>query len=185
MANNFQKLSKSIIKNSISNDWNIAKLEWNWLDQTYDESGDHDCLCGKRHIKNLCFIKNTNTKKQLIVGIECVKKFDTFDIDLNVLDAAYLLRKNIQSSCGKSVVEYMNENNMLSEWEYLFYINTVNKRKLSKKQLAKRVKVNNRFLNYIKIESLDQRKRLRKAYDLLYSKKIHSRKFNDIIKYYK
>ena len=102
-----------------------------------------------------------------------------------MLDAAYLLRKNRQSSCGNSVVEYMNENNMLSEWEYLFYINTVNKRKLSKKQLAKRVKINNRFLNYIKIESLDQRKRLRKAYDLLYSKKIHSRKFNDIIKYYK
>lgn len=52
--------------------------EWE-LDRIDLGDGSDTCLCSKRGIVNLCYLRNKNTGKVILVGNECVKKFSGED----------------------------------------------------------------------------------------------------------
>lgn len=81
-------LRAEVIKNSQSDDWETAKLEWNVVPHVnYNEEGTH-CTC-THSIKWEYYIENVNNRKQLKIGSHCIKQFDRPDM----LQAVTRLRK--------------------------------------------------------------------------------------------
>lgn len=69
-----KRFEENLINNSISNNVKEALLEWDYVDNYYDDYSD-ECICGKQHIKEICVVKNKINDKVLHIGNECINKF--------------------------------------------------------------------------------------------------------------
>jgi hypothetical protein len=143
-------LFEELIKSSFSKNWNEAQFEWQ-LDSVIDlrNSNEYEsCLCGHFPIKKLCFIKNSKTGAEKIVGSCCAKKFDNDWI--KIFDGIDKIHFYKGESTNYETLEFANKKGYINDWEFSFYLDIIRKRNLSEKQLEYKSKINNKLLLKIK-----------------------------------
>ncbi|MEH6354236.1 hypothetical protein [Pseudomonas sp. 3JA] len=141
-------LTEEILALSQSASWDEAKLEWT-LHNIYEADEFETCLCGHYPIKEICVLQNKKNLNMATVGNCCVKKFIGLPSDL-IFQAVKRVRKDESKSLNLEAINHAYTRGWINEWEYKFSINTMSKRKLSDKQLATRMKVNEKMLNNMK-----------------------------------
>lgn len=140
----FETLREEIIKQSVAKQWEPARSEWSlydiWLS---DEPGV--CLCGHSPIKEMCELENSSNGAHVIVGNCCTQRF----MGLGSADFLTGLRRiceDAEQAMNLELIEHAWSQNWISPWEYRFSIDTKLKRKLSRKQKATRVRINEKVL---------------------------------------
>ena len=128
------RLFECITSLSTSTNWEEAKKEWYLAHieiASPEEVADNEyqCLCGHKHLKELCYIKNKKNGKEVLVGNCCVKKF------LN-LESDPIFRAVKKGKVNIATVDYAFKRGIITEWERGFLKSTIRKRKLSFKQSA-------------------------------------------------
>ncbi|QTL93338.1 hypothetical protein [Aeromonas jandaei] len=137
------KLTKAIIELSVANQWASAKQEWS-LDQVYEADEPMTCLCGHFPIIEICSIKNKINGVSADVGNCCVKKFMELPSD-KIFQAVKRVRKDSTKSLNEVAIEHGYSKRWITEWEKDFYLDIMNKRKLTEKQIAKKKEINELF----------------------------------------
>lgn len=157
-------LTSEIVKLSVSEYWDSAKLEWNF-EYAYQSEDSQTCLCGHFPIRNICVIVNSNNKNQTEVGNCCVNKFFGIDQGNKIFSALNRLKGDLRKSLPAEVIEYLNIKKIITKYEYDFYMDTLRKRKLSVKQMEVRKKINQKFLDFTSYkadETLSKKNRMLK-----------------------
>lgn len=142
------KLTKGIIELSKSNKWDIAKLEWD-LNKIYQADEPETCLCGHHPIIEICILINKFNNNLATVGNCCVKKFIGLPSD-KIFQAVKRIGKDEQKSLNAEAIQYGKNKKWLNNWEYDFYMDIMRKRKLSPKQLQKKIQINKKFITNMK-----------------------------------
>lgn len=145
------KLKESILKLSKSQNWEIAKKEWNF-EYAYNSLDAKTCMCGKFPIKNICLIRNTITNELAEVGNLCIDKFLGIEDGRSIFVAIKKITHDINKSISKKALEYYKDKLEMTEKEYNFYNQILRKRKLSYKQLNWKRSLNRRFISLTKCE---------------------------------
>jgi hypothetical protein len=146
------RLTDEIIALSNSKDWDNAKLEWNF-EYAYQNPNFQSCLCGHYPIKNICVIKNLKNSSKTEIGNCCVKKFLGILEGDNFFNSIKKIKIDLSKRMHKDVLYYLYEKKVLNQFEYEFYMDTIRKIKLSEKQLAIRVRINQKFIDFSSNES--------------------------------
>ncbi len=146
MSHNSEALKAHILPLSVSNDFNIARTEWDLVAVEVSDEWDN-CPCGQ-DIKEHCFIRNRLTGRQTYVGNICINRF--MQISTGTLFAGLKrIADNLDANANDDVIEYAYKNGYLySEKEYTFLKQTKNKRILYPRQLDWKRKINRRILNH-------------------------------------
>jgi hypothetical protein len=138
------KLTEEILARSHGTIWIAAKLEWT-LEHVYEADEPETCLCGHFPIIEICELRNKFNGNSATVGNCCVKKFIGLPSDL-IFQAVKRVRKDIEKSLNEQAIRHAWEKGWINEWEYKFSLDTMRKRGLSQKQMATRIKVNEKML---------------------------------------
>lgn len=128
------RLPEAIIEMSESKTWEEAKLEWSLSYIEYAEDaevaeGVYSCLCGKEHLRELCYIVNGYNGKTALVGNKCIKKFMDHIQDM---DSVFYAIKN--KKLNKDIIEYAKEQKIISSRQYAFLSKWARKRNLDENQ---------------------------------------------------
>ena len=134
------QLTTEIVALSQSQHWNTAKHEWE-LEEIYEVDEPDTCLCGHFPIKELCILKNAINQNHVVVGNCCVKKFIGLPSD-KIFQAIKRIKKDNEKSLNKIALDYAYYKKLVNNWEYNFYLDILHKRKLSMKQLQKKIQIN-------------------------------------------
>jgi hypothetical protein len=139
-------ISALLLKSSIPNmnNYPLAKKEWK-LESISEGVGT--CACGKTPIKQLCLLRNTLSGFSLIVGSTCVEKY--LEIDCKYLYKDIELAKKNKFVSNKTL-EFAIESLVINTWEFNFYNDLRKLSRLSEKQKALLMKINNNILKLIK-----------------------------------
>lgn len=140
---NESQLAREIISRSVSNDWASAKTEW-VIDHIYFATYLDCCLCGHSPIREICVLRNTVNGKRARVGNICVKKFMGHDSE-RLFGYFRRVNQSLTSSLSQDAIDYAYDQHWINQWEYDFYCDTIRKRKLSEKQLNKRLQINEKI----------------------------------------
>jgi hypothetical protein len=142
------RLAEEIIALSVANTWAEAKREWA-LVEVYFADEPRRCLCSHYPIIECCVIRNRLNGNEVIVGNCCVKRFRGLP-SAKVFEALKRVIKDRGAALNQAAVEYAHDRGWLSDGERDFYLNTIRPsyrlKGLSPKQLATRVKINERVL---------------------------------------
>lgn len=142
------KLIKEIIALSANNNWDHAKLEWK-LDEVYEVEKPETCLCGHFPIIEVCVLINDVNGEKTLVGNSCVKKFIGLSSD-RIFQAIKRVRKDNTKSLNVEAINYAHEKKWINNWEKEFYSDIMGKRKLTTKQLDKKIQINEKLSNNMK-----------------------------------
>lgn len=147
------KLRQAIFSGSKDQEnWLKAKLEWRVSGIQYQPDGNH-CSCGQR-IKRVVFIKNENTKSELIVGVDCANQFLDFDINEKIFTFLPDLKENNNLPIPGDIITSVFKLGYIFETEIKF-LQQIQKREvssLSEKQRSWREKIVNRLINQLVAE---------------------------------
>jgi len=139
------KLISEIISRSVADQWEEAKQEWT-LKQIYMADEPETCLCGHYPIIECCILGNNQNQNSAMVGNCCVKKFMK-ELGSNIIfQGVKRISKDNSKAPNEALAEYAMRQNWVSDWEYVFLLDTCSKRKLSPKQESKRSEINQRIL---------------------------------------
>ncbi len=141
---NFKQLSQQILALSEASDWETARKEWALVD-IIEADEPETCLCGHYPIIEICEIHNRVTGHSAEVGNVCVKRFLGFRSDL-IFAGVKRVRKDPEKGLNADCIAFFRQRNLLNDWEYGFLQDTMRKRNLSAKQMATRVKINQKIL---------------------------------------
>lgn len=75
----FENLKTAFINNSVSKEYPKCCDEWNYY---MSGMGSENCICGKKNITELHYIKNSLTDSILILGSDCINKYLPSNIPL-------------------------------------------------------------------------------------------------------
>jgi hypothetical protein len=142
------KLIKEIIALSVSDNWDSARLEWKLI-EILEADEPETCICGHFPIIELCELLNIKNKKTVIVGNHCVKKFLGISSD-KIFASVKKIRTDISKAANIETIVFLYDKGLLTDWEKMFYENTLRKRNLSEAQLQKRIQVNRKILGLVK-----------------------------------
>ncbi len=138
-------LSKEIIALSNSDTWDRAKQEWH-LEAIYHLDGDPEtCLCGHHPIIEMCILRNSHNNNEAAVGNVCVKKFMGLPSD-RIFQCFKRIKQDNTKGLNIETIDYAYEKGWMNAWEKGFSADTMRKRSLSDKQLACRIKINNKIV---------------------------------------
>lgn len=159
-SSNFKKLSEHIIANSYTKNWEEAKKEWKCV--SVNESQGSECSCG-HFITNEFYIQNYKTKKILIVGSSCVKKFNEKamteyvkreekrkqQVKKEKLKYEYLKERQQKNNIPLSIkIPYLEKRlHLLNQTEYDFYMQVYYKDTLTFKQIKFKESINRKLLS--------------------------------------
>lgn len=139
MNRNEEKLVTELLGKSASNDWEVAKKQW---EIGAIHIGEDTCACGKKPIKFICHMRNTVTGQTAILGSTCVEKY----LDIK---CTHVFKDMIVVPVGRFVrvetLEFAHRLGYVNDWErdcYLSLIAYSKRRDLSEKQCKVRDKVN-------------------------------------------
>ena len=135
-----QQLSYEITKLSHNVTWELAKDEWK-LHTVYVAHNPETCTCGHFPIKEICTLRNKINGFYINVGNCCVKKFMGLPSDL-IFQAVKRVTSDNSKSLNTEALQYAKDKGWINDWEMWFYLNTMTKRKLTEKQKAKKLQVN-------------------------------------------
>jgi hypothetical protein len=139
------RLIEEIIKLSVANTWDEAKLEWQ-LAEIYHQEEPDTCLCGHFPINEICVLRNKRNNSTTEVGNICVKKFLGLPSEL-IFQALRRIAKDETRALNAEAIDHAFHKGWINSWEKKFYFNTMRKRNFSDKQLAKRIEINRKVLN--------------------------------------
>ena len=142
------RLTSEIIKRSVAGSWDKAKLEWSLL-EVYEVDEPETCLCGHFPIIELCVLQNLRNGGRATVGNCCVKRFVGLPSD-KIFQAVKRVRKDTSKSLNAQAIEHAFGRRWITEWEHDFYLDVMGKRRLSFKQKAKKLQINERVLQRMK-----------------------------------
>ncbi len=111
-------LIETMLPLSTTDMWEQAKKEW-YL--THIEEGAGSCACGKNPIKYLCFLKNKETRKEVVVGSTCASKYLSIYTDLLFKDLAILAGEK-RAYLSEQSLRITYDLQYINDWEYGFYI---------------------------------------------------------------
>ncbi|WP_312063537.1 hypothetical protein [Pantoea septica] len=149
-SHNFERLQAHILSLSISNDFDLARKEWNLHSIEISEEMDI-CPCGQE-IKEHCYIENKRNGNTTYVGNVCINRF--LEISTGTLfDGLKRIKKDISANPNQALINYANRKGYLFDNEYDFLISTMKKRNLTDKQKAWKEKINNRILKEIVVKN--------------------------------
>ena len=155
MSHNFENLKAHILPLSVSQEFNIARTEWELVAVEISEDWDH-CPCGQ-DIKEHCFIRNRLTGAETYVGNVCINRF--MEMSTGSLFAGLKrIAENNAANANDDVIEYAYKNGYLfGVTEYNFLKQTKNKRILSERQLEWKRKINRRIINHTVVQKRTKR----------------------------
>lgn len=113
---NIEKLKQTLIDNSISKDWDVARLEWG-LYSIIKSSEKSSCVCGAT-IKNIFSIFNKGTGEVLNVGSDCIKNINP-DYD-NIYEYLQNILLDHNKRPNQKLVKYCYDNEIINEDEFIF-----------------------------------------------------------------
>lgn len=142
------KLIENILARSSHLDWDRAKSEWA-LKEVYEAEEPETCLCGHYPIIEICILLNSHNKNTAIVGNCCVKKFIGLPSD-KIFQAVKRVRKDKTKGLNAEAIQHAHDKGWINKWEFDFSIDTMRKRNLSDKQLATRIKINEKMMRNMK-----------------------------------
>ncbi|WP_278030678.1 hypothetical protein [Providencia huashanensis] len=137
------QLTSGIVRLSQADEWESARKEWQ-LDHIYKTARPMSCLCGHTPISNVCVLKNRLNKITTSVGNCCVKKFMGMPSDA-IFNAVNRVAKDDSKSANIHTLRLALEKRIITQWEFDFYSDTMNKRKLTPKQVATRKRINQKL----------------------------------------
>jgi len=145
-AHNFYQLSEQIVARSVACTWDDARLEWE-VDEVFDVDPGNPgtCLCGHHPIIEHCVLVNRRNGNHTVVGNVCVKKFLSLSAD-TMFEAFKRIRRDCSRSLNAKAIEYARRKGWVNDWERRFLLDTMRKRKLSERQRAKRLQINERLV---------------------------------------
>lgn len=149
-GNNFEKLKAHILTRSIAQDFNAARTEWDLLFVEISDEPDH-CPCGQQILEH-CYIRNRLTRQETYVGNVCINRFLNIDTG-NLFDGLKRIRDDQSANANEAVIEYAQKNGFLFENEYRFLHSTKLKRKPTGRQLAWKIKINQRIISRTVVRS--------------------------------
>jgi hypothetical protein len=138
------RLTSEILARSVAKHWEAAKREWS-LAEVYEAEEPETCLCGHFPIVELCILTNARNANTATVGNCCVKKFIGLPSD-KIFTAVKRVRKDRDKSLNEEAIEHAHLRRWINEWERDFYLDVMNKRKLSERQLLKKQQINEKML---------------------------------------
>ena len=147
-----QQLTTEIINLSVSNQWETAKNEWDF-ENAYQSEEFQTCLCGHYPIRNICVISNKLNGNDAEVGNCCINKFLGIETGNKIFESIKRLKQDISKSLSAEVLTYLYEKDILTEYEYGFYTDTLRKRVMTGKQLHIRKRINQKFLDFTSPET--------------------------------
>lgn len=143
-GHNFENLKAHILPLSISQDFNIARSEWDLVGVEVSEEFDN-CPCGKE-IKEHCYIRNRLTRHTTYVGNVCINRFMQIETG-NLFEGLKRIAKDDTANANHDLIEHaFRMGYLFSEKEYTFLKRTARKRKLSPAQLSWKQKINRRIV---------------------------------------
>jgi len=145
------RLSTEIVYRSVADNWDEAKKEWE-LEEIYDSKYPKQCLCGHFPIKEICVIRNKLNSNKAEVGNCCVNKF--IPSTKRIFDSYKRVQRDITKAFNNDLINLVYEKGIINDWEYDFYIDTWRKRKLTYKQMKKRVSINKKILGRLNDRSI-------------------------------
>lgn len=148
MADAKYQLTSRITRLSQADEWELARKEWQ-LDRIYKTEKPMSCLCGHTPISNVCVLKNTVNRRTASVGNCCVKKFMGLPSD-TIFNAVNRVSKDDNKSANIQTLKLALEKKLITRWEHDFYVDTMNKRKLTTKQTTTRKRVNQKLARLTK-----------------------------------
>jgi hypothetical protein len=138
------QLSERLMKLSVSDRWDEARLEWE-LEDVWHEHEPDTCLCGHSPINEICQLRNKYNKNAAIVGNHCVKKFTKLPSDL-IFKAIKRVGEDEGKALNPQTISHARSKGWIPDWEYDFYLDTWRKKKLSQKQSTRRISINRKIL---------------------------------------
>lgn len=161
VEHNFVNLKSHVLPLSLSMEWAEAKHEWA-LDHVevldaHEHAEPATCPCGHHPILELCWIRNIKNGNLTFVGNVCVKRFMGMPAD-TVAEGFKRIMGNTEKALGAAAVEFAHAQGWISDWEKTFCLDTCRKRKLTGRQLAKRVEVNQQLLHLLRERTAERRR---------------------------
>ena len=144
MTRNFENLKAHILPLSEATDFDDAKKEWKLVDVEIHDEFDN-CPCGKE-IKELCYIQNELNRNKTYVGNICINRFIGIATG-NLFVGLKRIALDETANANEDLIDHSYQLGYIYENEYKFLMQTRNKRKLSPKQLAWKLKINRRIIN--------------------------------------
>jgi hypothetical protein len=132
-----KQLVDALLPLSISRRWATAKLEWQ-LEHVYRQDEAQICLCGHYPIVEICVLRNKLNQQSAEVGNVCVKKFLGLPSDF-IFNAIRRVSSDEEHALNAETIKHAFKSGWINEWERRFSIDTMRKRSLSERQLAKRI----------------------------------------------
>lgn len=127
--NKTEKFMKTLLENSVSNDWDIARTEWIHKEVKYSEEGLLSCICGQKNIQKGVIIKNIKNNNELLIGYNCwksVMKMQNLDTEFKRLRNQYILQKyGIFNIPSRYTVLCNYEHYIINSWELMFLLNII------------------------------------------------------------
>lgn len=141
-----EQLAPNVLALSESQNWDDAKHEW-FLENVY-YTNEGMCLCGQRHIKEICVLSNIRTRNVIKVGSRCVKRFIGLPAT-EIFASLHKIAADIRLSLSLPAIQWVHERGFVTDWEREFLLNTRAKNRfaLTQKQYGKRLQINTRILN--------------------------------------
>jgi hypothetical protein len=138
------RLVEEIMALSLAKSWGEAKREW-VLSHVFYAASPGTCLCGKYPIIEHCVICNRENGNTAVVGNHCVRRFMGLPSE-RIFAGLRRIASDRGARLGDAVVEYAYAKGWISDWEYEFCRDKRRGRRLSPRQRAKRVEINEKVL---------------------------------------
>ena len=142
------KLGREIIALSAADHWDLARLEWG-IEDIYMQREPEACLCGHFPINELCVLWNRKNGNRATVGNVCVKKFMKLPSD-KMFAAIKRVTADATKAFNVELIEHAFAKGWISQWKRGFYLDTWRKQKLSDRQMATRLQVNQKILAQVR-----------------------------------
>jgi hypothetical protein len=139
-------LIPAIIDLSVANQWDMAKLEWDCAKEPYEVDFDygHACICGHSPIRYVYTLVNRRNKHEAELGSCCIRQF--LNLEEKEFSSITRVRADKCKALSLGLVEVALKNKWISAYHFVFYADTIRKRKLSSAQLAMRQEINDLIL---------------------------------------
>ena len=147
---NFEELRAAILARSQAKTWDEALPEWS-IDRIYWERDPETCLCTHHPINEYCFLLNHVTGREALVGNVCVKRFMRIDSG-NLIDGIKRIAENEEKALNEAGIDFARSKGWLTDKECKFCMDTARKRKLSLKQMAWRIAINQRVMARVRTD---------------------------------
>jgi hypothetical protein len=137
------RLQERILAQSFADSWDAAKREWDLLRVCFAD-GPVWCACG-HPISECCLIVNRLNGNQVVVGNVCVEQFIGLPSE-RLFAALRRIIADIGAALNAEAIEHAYREGWLTSWEATFYRDTKGRCKLSTRQRAIRVQINQKVL---------------------------------------